>query len=92
MKLYIGNLPYSATEAELKDVFGQHGEVVSVKIIIDKLTGQSKGFGFVEMGSASEGNAAIQGLNGADFKGRNLKVNEARPPQPRERRPSYNRY
>ncbi|HRN77804.1 MAG TPA: RNA-binding protein [Candidatus Dependentiae bacterium] len=97
MKLYIGNLPYSATENELKDLFSQHGTVVSAKIITDKFTGQSKGFGFVEMSSNDEGNAAIQGANGADFKGRNIKVNEARPVQPRsnDRRSggsNYNRY
>jgi RNA recognition motif-containing protein len=92
MKLYIGNLPYTATEDELKDLFSQYGTVVSVKIITDKFTNQSKGFGFVEMGSNEEGNAAIEGANGVDYKGRNIKVNEARPPAPRERRPSYNRY
>jgi RNA recognition motif-containing protein len=92
MKLYIGNLPYTATEDELKDLFSQYGTVVSVKIITDKFTNQSKGFGFVEMGSNEEGNAAIQGADGSDYKGRNIKVNEARPPAPRERRPSYDRY
>lgn len=78
-KLYVGNLPYSATEETLATKFSEHGTVESVKIITDRDTGQSKGFGFIEMGSDSEANAAIAALNGADFDGRPMKVNEAKP-------------
>ena len=84
MKLFIGNLPYRTTPEALSAAFSQYGTVVSVSIINDKMTGRSKGFGFVEMSSAQEGNAAINGLNGADYEGRNIVVNEARP---REERP-----
>ena len=84
MKLFVGNLPYSATEEELTDLFGQHGEVVSVKIIMDRETNRSRGFGFVEM---SNGEEAIKQLNGLDMNGRNLVVKEA---QEREKRPSRN--
>jgi RNA recognition motif-containing protein len=82
-KLYVGNLPYSATEDALSAKFSEFGTVESVKLITDRDTGQSKGFGFVEMGSDSEANAAIDGLNGVDFDGRAMKVNEAKPQQKR---------
>ena len=78
-KLYVGNLPFSATEETLSEKFSAHGRVESVKLISDRETGQSKGFGFVEMSSDAEANAAIAALNGADFDGRALKVNEAKP-------------
>ena len=78
-KLYVGNLSYGATEEDLRAAFSQYGEVQKVTIIKDKLSGESRGFGFVEMASNEEGQAAIDGLNGADVKGRALKVNEARP-------------
>ena len=78
-KLYVGGLPYSATEQQLSDLFGAHGTVVSAKIIADKFTGQSRGFGFVEMSSDSEAKAAITALNGSDMGGRSLTVNEAKP-------------
>ena len=78
-KLYVGNLPFSATEETLSEKFAAHGRVESVKLISDRETGQSKGFGFVEMSSDAEANAAIAALNGADFDGRALKVNEAKP-------------
>lgn len=78
-KLYVGNLPYSVTEEMLQTKFGEHGRVESVKLIADRDTGQSKGFGFVEMSSDSEANAAIAGLNGVDLDGRAMKVNEAKP-------------
>jgi RNA recognition motif-containing protein len=80
-KIYVGNLPFSATEEGLRAHFGQHGEVTSVKIIIDRDTGRSRGFGFVEM-DAGDADKAIRALDQEDFGGRNLKVNEA---QPRER-------
>lgn len=77
-KLYVGNLPYSATEDALNEAFSQCGTVVSVKIITDKFTGASKGFGFVEMSNDSEAQVAVERLNGADYGGRPLRVSEAR--------------
>jgi len=76
-KLYVGNLSYNTTEDGLRNFFGSYGEVVSVKIILDRETGNSKGFGFIEMGSDDAANAAIAGTNGAEFDGRQLRVNEA---------------
>ncbi|MFC2138705.1 RNA recognition motif domain-containing protein [Bacteroidota bacterium] len=81
MNIYVGNLNYSLQEEELKEVFGEYGEVASVKIIKDKVTGRSKGFGFIEMENDSEANNAIQELNGVEVKGRSLKVNQAKPPR-----------
>jgi RNA recognition motif-containing protein len=78
-KLYVGNLPYSATEEALTEKFGAHGTVDSAKLITDRDTGQSKGFAFVEMSRDSEANAVIAALNGADYDGRPMKVNEAKP-------------
>lgn len=78
MKLYLGNLSYGVTEADLKAELSQFGQIESVAIIKDKFSGRSKGFGFVEMASRTEAQAAIDGLNGKEFKGRALKVNEAR--------------
>jgi cold-inducible RNA-binding protein len=85
-KLYVGGLPYSTTDAELKDAFAQAGSVVSAVIIIDKMSGRSKGFGFVEMSSDEEAQKAIDAFNGKDFGGRTLTVNEARPMEERPRR------
>jgi len=85
MNIYVGNLSYQASEDELREAFEAFGEVVSVSIIKDKLTGQSRGFAFVEMGSDDAGRAAITGMNGKDYRGRALTVNEARPRE--ERRP-----
>jgi cold-inducible RNA-binding protein len=79
MKLYVGNLAYQVTEDQLRDAFESFGKVESVAIIKDKYSGQSKGFGFVEMPTDPEGQAAIDGLNGKDFNGRAIKVNEAKP-------------
>ncbi len=76
-KIYVGNLSYSTYEADLGQLFGAFGEVASVKIITDRDTGKSKGFGFVEMASESEAQAAIAGMNGREVGGRNLRVNEA---------------
>lgn len=87
-KLYVGNLPYSATEQALTDKFSAHGTVDSAKLITDRDTGQSKGFAFVEMSRDSEANAAIAALNGADYDGRPMKVNEAKP---QNKRPGGNR-
>jgi cold-inducible RNA-binding protein len=78
-KLYVGGLPYSTTQDGLRDAFSQAGTVESATIITDKMTGRSKGFGFVEMASDEEANAAIELWNGKDFEGRKLTVNEARP-------------
>ena len=82
-KLYVGNLPFSATEQTLLDTFSQCGNVDSAKIIMDRDTGRSKGFGFVEMSSDEEADAAIKKFNGAEFSGRAMTVNEARPQAPR---------
>ncbi len=86
-KLYVGNLPYSVTEERLQQHFAQHGSVVSARIITDKFTGRSKGFGFVEMSSDQEAERAVTALNGTDFEGRSIVVSEARPQQPRSPRP-----
>jgi RNA recognition motif-containing protein len=83
-KLYVGNLPYSATDASLSDAFAECGTVESSRIITDRETGRSKGFGFVEMATEAEAQKAISMLNGADWQGRALTVNEAKPMAPRE--------
>ena len=82
-KLYVGNLPYSVDSSELEQLFSQHGTVVSAQIINDRDTGRSKGFGFVEMGTDEEAQAAIAALNGQEQNGRALTVNEARPREER---------
>ena len=82
-KLYVGNLPYSATEQSLRDAFAASGTVDSVSLITDRDTGQSKGFGFVEMGTDQEAQAATQAMNGAMLDGRQIKVNEAKPREAR---------
>lgn len=79
MNIYCGNLSFSASEDELRSLFEEYGEVASVAVIKDKMTGQSRGFAFIEMPNDSEAQAAITGLNGKDFKNRNLVVNPARP-------------
>jgi RNA recognition motif-containing protein len=78
-KLYVGNLPYSVADSDLQRLFEAHGSVVSAQVIMDRDTGRSKGFGFVEMGSDSEAQAAIADMNGKEIDGRSLTVNEARP-------------
>lgn len=85
-KLYVGGLPYATTDAELKDAFAQAGAVESATIIMDKMSGRSKGFGFVEMSSDEDAQKAIEMFNGKDFGGRTLTVNEARPMEDRPRR------
>ena len=82
-KLYVGGLPYSVTDGRLQEIFSAHGAVESARVISDKFTGQSRGFGFVEMLSDAEAQAAITALNGAEMGGRTLTVNEARPQEPR---------
>ena len=83
-KLYVGNLPFSATDDSLNEMFSQAGQVESARIITDRDTGRSKGFGFVEMSTEQEAADAIRKFNGADLDGRSLTVNEARPMAPRE--------
>jgi RNA recognition motif-containing protein len=78
-KLYVGGLPYSVTEGRLQEIFSAHGSVESAKVISDRLTGQSRGFGFVEMSSGGEAKRAIDSLNGTQLDGRTLTVNEAKP-------------
>ncbi len=85
-KLYIGSLPYRSNDQELKEAFEQFGSVESATIIYDRETGRSKGFGFVEMSSDDEAKAAIEGMNGKEFGGRTLVVNEARPMTERPKR------
>jgi len=82
-KLYVGGLPYSATETQLTTLFATHGTVESARVIADKFTGQSRGFGFVEMSTPEEAKAAIDALNGSQMDGRSLTVNEAKPQEPR---------
>ena len=88
VNIYVGNLAYSVTEEQLRDAFGQFGEVDKVSIIMDRMTGRSKGFGFVEMQDDSEAEAAIRGLNEQPINGRAVRVNEARPREERPRRPA----
>ncbi len=85
-KLYVGNLPYSATSESLEGYFAQAGNVSSAKIIIDRDSGRSKGFGFVEMSNDEEAQAAIEKLNNTQFEGRTIRISEARPMAPREDR------
>ncbi len=84
MNIFVGNLSYNVTDRELRSAFEAHGQVSSASVILDKLTGKSRGFGFVEMPNSDEAKAAIQALNEKDLNGRNIRVNEA---QPREARP-----
>jgi len=83
MNIYVGNLSYSLSESELREAFGSYGEVSSVKVLMDRETGRSRGFGFVEMPNQSEAEAAIAQLNGKELGGRALRVNEARPKERR---------
>ena len=89
-KLYVGGLPYSVQEDALKELFAQAGNVTSAVIIMDKMSGRSKGFGFVEMGSDEDAQKAISQFNGQDFEGRKLTVNEARPMEARPPRTGGN--
>ena len=82
-KLYVGNLPYSFRDSDMEQAFAQYGTVTSAKVMMERYTGRSKGFGFVEMGSPAEAQAAIEGMNGQQIGGRGLVVNEARPMEPR---------
>ncbi|WP_298802459.1 RNA-binding protein [uncultured Lentibacter sp.] len=84
-KLYVGNLSYSTNDADLSELFSESGEVVSAKVIMDRESGRSKGFGFVEMSNADEAEQAISSFNGFEFQGRSLRVNVAKPQEKRER-------
>jgi cold-inducible RNA-binding protein len=85
-KLYVGNLPFKITENDLQDLFAQHGSVTEANLMMDKVSGRARGFGFVTMATREEAEAAIQALHGKEWEGRTLTVNEARP---REERPAY---
>jgi RNA recognition motif-containing protein len=89
MNIYVGNLNYQVTSEDLKEVFSEYGEVASANVIMDRETGRSKGFGFVEMPDDSAAEQAIESLNGSSYLDRNLRVNQAKP---REDRPRRNRY
>ena len=88
MNIYVGNLSYNISDDELREAFAAFGDVSSATVIMDRMTGRSKGFGFVEMPIKEEAEAAIEALDGSDLKGRNVRVNEARP---REDRPAQRR-
>ena len=83
MKIYVGNLPFSSTQSEIHELFSGHGEVAEVAVITDRETGRPRGFAFVEMPDASQAGSAIEALNGTDFGGRQLAVNEAKPREDR---------
>lgn len=87
MNIFVGNLAFKVNEEELKALFAQFGEVKSAKVIKDKFTGESRGFGFIEMASAAEAEQAISNLNGMDLEGRKIRVNEANPREERPRSP-----
>ena len=91
MKIYAGNLSYSVSDEDLRTAFAEFGTVDSADVIVDRSSGRSKGFGFVEMSDEAEANAAIEGLNGKDLDGRDMKVNKARPKTDRPKR-SFSRY
>jgi RNA recognition motif-containing protein len=83
MNIYVGNLPFEATDEDLQQLFGTHGEVSTANVIKDRFSGESRGFGFVEMPARKDAEAAIAALNGTDFKGRTITVNEAKPKAPK---------
>ncbi len=89
VKIYVGGLPYPATDSQLNDLFAPHGTVASAHVITDRTTGQGRGFGFVEMSTDAEANTALAALNGTQMDGRTLTVNEAEPREPRSGRGSY---
>ena len=89
MNIYVGNLAYSITDDDLREAFGEFGEVSRASVIMDRDTGRSKGFGFVEMPDNAQAEAAINGLNEKDLSGRPIRVNEAKPREDRPRRPRY---
>ena len=88
-KIYVANIPFNATEQDIRNLFSEYGEIVSVKIITDTYTGQSRGFGFIEMETENDAKKAISALNGKTFMGKTLTVAEARPQQPRRERKGW---
>lgn len=92
MNIYIGQLPYSVSEAELKDLFSEYGEIASVNLIMDRFSGRPKGFGFIEMPNNSEADTAIKALNRSMFKGREIKVNQVQPQKRNKRSRRRSRY
>lgn len=86
LNIYVGNLPYSVNEDDLRNLFSEFGEVSNAHVISDRDTGRSKGFGFVEMDNSEDGQKAIEALDGSDLSGRNIRVNEAKPREDRPRR------
>ena len=92
MQIYVGNMSYGTTEGSLEELFGQFGEVGSVKLITDRETGRSKGFAFVTMNDDDAANKAIEELNGKEYDGRTLRINEAKPKEDRPKREFNNRY
>ena len=91
MKLYVGNLSFETTENDLQDLFEQHGQVSEVKLMMDRMTGKSRGFAFITMNDNAQAGAAMSALNGRELNGRTLSVNEARPREERPRPPGANR-
>lgn len=92
MKIYVGNLPYGVTEEELRQAFAPYGDIESATLVTDKYTGESKGFGFVEMSSQAQAEEAIKKLDGSPLKGRNIRVNQARPPKKDARPRKFGRF
>jgi len=92
MQIYVGNMSYGTTESGIEELFGQFGEVSSVKLITDRETGRAKGFGFVTMNDDASAKNAIEELNGKEFEGRTLRINEAKPREERPRREFNDRY
>ncbi len=88
-KIYVGNLSFSLSDQDLMTIFSEHGSVASAAVVMDRETGRSRGFGFVEMENDEDANKAIQALNGKEVEGRTLNVNEARPREPRNNRPRW---
>jgi RNA recognition motif-containing protein len=89
MRIYVGNLSYSVTSEDLREVFGEYGEVTSAEVVQDKFSGQSKGFGFVDLPDNSDADRAIKELNDQPYKGRKMAVNEAKPRAPRQEQRRY---
>jgi len=92
MNIFVGNLPFRATESDVRELFEAHGAVDAVRVVTDRDTGRSRGFGFVEMPDQDHANAAIEALNGHEMMGRDLRVNESQPRGPRDRRPDRDRW
>lgn len=92
MKIYVGNMPYGVTEDDLRQAFAQYGEITAITVVTDKYSGESKGFAFVEMANQAQAEEAIKKLDGSALKGRNLRVNQARPPKKDARPRKFGRF